>query len=119
MPLRDSDNSIIGVVSLINKKSGCFSTNDETFVEAFGVFCGISLANVSNYEQAKQAEARSQVALDIMAYHAASSPEEAHDLTQLAIPASLTLGLLSFSFTDSHLEDIDTLKASLIHTWKT
>lgn len=113
MPIRDSDNSIIGVVSLINKKSGCFSCNDESFVEAFGVFCGISLANVSNYEKAKEAEARSQVALDIMAYHASSSPEEAEQLALQLLPSSLTMRLQTFSFTDTEMEDMDTLKASL------
>ena len=113
MPIRDSDNAIIGVVSLINKKSGCFSSNDESFVEAFGVFCGISLANVSNYERAKEAEARSQVALDIMAYHASASKEEAEQLARLQVPSALTLRLQTFSFTDTEMEDIDTLKASL------
>eukprot|EP00092_Neocalanus_flemingeri_P000851 GFUD01000908.1.p1 GENE.GFUD01000908.1~~GFUD01000908.1.p1 ORF type:complete len:940 (+),score=252.02 GFUD01000908.1:154-2973(+) len=113
MPIMDSDNKIIGVVSLINKKTGFFTSNDENFVEAFGIFCGISLANVSNYEQVKAAEARKQVALDIMTYHASSSNEEAKFLTRLAIPSALSLQLQSFSFTDVELEDIDTLTASI------
>jgi len=113
MPIKDSDNKIIGVVSLINKKTGIFTSNDESFVEAFGIFCGISLANVSNYEQLKAAEARKQVALDIMTYHASSSAEEAKFLSRLAIPSALSLQLQSFSFTDVELEDIDTLTASI------
>lgn len=113
MPIKDSDNKLIGVVSLINKKTGLFTTNDESFVEAFGIFCGISLANVSNYEQVKAAEARKQVALDIMTYHASSSTEEAKFLTRLAVPSALSLELQSFSFTDVELEDIDTLTASI------
>ena len=56
MPLRDSDNTIIGVVTLINKRFGCFTNNDEDFVEAFGVFAGHSLENVSKLDQVKQAE---------------------------------------------------------------
>jgi len=113
MPIRDSENKLIGVVSLINKKTGFFTTNDENFVEAFGVFCGISLANVSNYEQLKAAEARKQVALDIMTYHASSSVDEAKFLSRLAIPSAASLHLESFSFTDTELEDIDTLTASI------
>jgi len=109
MPIKDSDNKLIGVISLINKKTGLFTSNDESFVEAFGIFCGISLANVSNFEKVKAAEARKQVALDIMTYHASSSAEEAKFLTRLAIPSSLSLQLDSFSFTDVELEDIDTL----------
>jgi len=113
MPIKDSDNKLIGVISLINKKTGLFTSNDESFVEAFGIFCGISLANVSNFEKVKAAEARKQVALDIMTYHASSSAEEAKFLTRLAIPSSLSLQLDSFSFTDVELEDIDTLTASI------
>jgi len=113
MPLRDSDNDIIGVVTLINKKIGCFTNNDEVFVEAFGVFAGHSLENVSKLEQIKQTEARCQVALDIMSYHASSSVAEAEELSQLETPSSLQLRLQMFSFTDLEMEDMDTLKASL------
>ena len=113
MPLRDSDNTIIGVVTLINKRFGCFTNNDEDFVEAFGVFAGHSLENVSKLDQVKQAEARCQVTLDIMAYHASSSVAEAEKLSELVTPSSLQLRLMTFSFTDQEMEDIDTLKASL------
>jgi len=114
MPIVDSDQQIVGVVSLINKKnSSCFTANDESFVEAFGIFCGISLANVSNLEVVKAAEARSQVALDIMTYHASSSEEEAAELACQLIPSALSFQLQSFSFTDLEMEDVDTLKASL------
>ena len=113
MPLRDSDNTIIGVVTLINKRFGCFTNNDEDFVEAFGVFAGHSLENVSKLDQVKQAEARCQVTLDIMAYHASSSVAEAEKLSELLTPSSLQLRLMTFSFTDQEMEDIDTLKASL------
>eukprot|EP00092_Neocalanus_flemingeri_P076021 GFUD01094260.1.p1 GENE.GFUD01094260.1~~GFUD01094260.1.p1 ORF type:complete len:916 (+),score=231.39 GFUD01094260.1:166-2913(+) len=113
MPIRDSGNQIIGVVSLVNKKKGYFTSNDESFVEAFGIFCGISLANVSNYEQAKAAEARSQVALDIMTYHASSNTADANSLASKVVPSSLSLHLQSFSFTDCELEDMDTLMGSL------
>jgi len=113
MPIKDSDNTIVGVVSLINKKTGVFTANDESFVEAFGIFCGIALANVYNYELVKTAEARKQVALDIMTYHASSTNEEAKFLSRLFIPSALSLQLQSFSFTDVQLEDIDTLTASM------
>ena len=49
------------MVTLVNKKTGIFTANDESFVEAFGIFCGLALANVSNYEQLRAAEARKQV----------------------------------------------------------
>ena len=103
---------IIGVVSLVNKITGFFTSNDESFVEAFGLFYGISLANISNYEEAKAAEARSQVALDIMTYHASSATSEADSLAGIDIPSALSLQLQSFSFTDEEMEDIDTIMVS-------
>ena len=66
--LRDGDQNIIGVVTLVNKKTGIFTANDESFVEAFGIFCGLALANVSNYEQLRAAEARKQVRTLITLY---------------------------------------------------
>ena len=109
MPIKDSDNHIVGVVSLMNKKTGFFTVNDESFVEAFGIFCGIALANVSTYEQLKAAEARKQVALDIMSYHASANSEESTFLTGLSLPSTLSSQLHSFSFTEEDLEDLETL----------
>ena len=85
MPIKDNDGFIIGVVTLVNKKTGIFTGKDEGFVEAFGIFCGIALANASNYEQLRCAEARKQVALDIMSYHATSNVEVKLGLTKKLI----------------------------------
>jgi len=112
MPIKDGEENIIGVVTLINKKTGIFTSNDESFVEAFGIFCGIALDNVYNYEQLKAAEARKQVALDIMTYHAASNHEESEMLAKMSLSPSHSASLYSFSFTDEQLEDIDTLTVS-------
>ena len=114
MPIRDGDRNIIGVVSLVNKKTGIFTANDESFVEAFGIFCGIALANVSNYEQLKTAEARKQVALDIMTYHATSSTEEVRMLSKMTLPPVQSAKLYDFSFTETELEDLDTLTVKLL-----
>ena len=113
MPIRDGESNIIGVVTLVNKKTGIFTTNDESFVEAFGIFCGIALANVSNYEQLKTAEARKQVALDIMTYHAASSPEEMKMLSRMTLSPVQSAKLYDFSFTETDLEDLDTLTVKI------
>ena len=133
MPIRDGDSNIIGVVSLVNKKTGIFTANDESFVEAFGIFCGIALANVSNYEQLKKAEARKQVrisyyycifklhvslfkqvALDIMTYHATSSTEEVRRLSKMTLSPAHSAKLYDFSFTETELEELDTLAVKLL-----
>lgn len=113
MPILDSDRKILGVISLINKKAGPFTCNDERFVQAFGIFCGIAIRNVSQFEAASEAEARCQVALEIMSYHADSDPKEATEMSALAVPSALCLQLHSLSFTDAELSDMDTVKACL------
>ena len=112
IPLRDNDNTIIAVVTLTNKKTGRFTKDDENFVELFGIFCGISLENVSNYEAVKAAEAKFQVALDIMSYHSVASEEEFDRVANLVIPSTFTLQLHSFNFTGDELQDLETIPES-------
>jgi hypothetical protein len=40
-----------------------FFSNDENFVEAFAIFCGMGIQNVKMYEEAKVALAKQQVLL--------------------------------------------------------
>jgi len=112
MPILDSDKKVLGVVLLINKKGAHFSRNDEQFVEAFGVFCGIALRNVSQFETAKEAEARAQIAMEIMSYHADSDVNEAQELAKLTVPSTLSLNIHRLSF-DNQLKEMDTLRACL------
>jgi len=113
MPIIDSEKKILGVVLLINKKSGPFSQNDEQFVEAFGIFCGIALRNVSQYEVAIEAQARAQIAMEIMSYHADSDPKEAQTLAKLSVPSALSLNIQSLHFSNLHLEETDMVRACL------
>ena len=46
MPIRNTAGKIVGVVQLINKFDNLpFSTNDENFLEAFAIFCGMGIHN--------------------------------------------------------------------------
>jgi hypothetical protein len=90
IPLRDNDNNILAVVTLTNKITGRFTKDDENFVELFGLFCGIALENVKNYEAVKAAEAK-------------------------CIPSTFTLQLHSFNFTGDELEDLETIQESLLN----
>ena len=63
LPIRDPD-GIVGVISLANKEAvksensttisdtdtSVFTNNDERFVEAFAVFCGMAIRNAADYE---------------------------------------------------------------------
>ena len=57
-----------------------------------------------------------QVSLDIMAYHASSTVDDADHLAQQPVPSALTMQLQSFSFTDMVLGEDDTLRVSILRT---
>lgn len=44
--IRNTEGKILGVVQLVNKFDNlAFSNNDENFLEAFAIFCGMGLHN--------------------------------------------------------------------------
>jgi len=46
MAIKNSSGQIIGVIQLINKFDDLsFTKNDENFVEAFAIFCGMGIHN--------------------------------------------------------------------------
>lgn len=46
MPIKNSSGQIIGVIQLVNKfEDLLFTKNDENFVEAFAIFCGMGIHN--------------------------------------------------------------------------
>lgn len=81
MPIKNSKNKIIGVITLINKFNDLlFTQNDENFVEAFAIFCGMGIHNTRMYEDATTAVAKQKVILDVLSYHATATVEEAQKL---------------------------------------
>jgi len=60
-PTKDKK-GVLGVFQLVNKFEELpFTKNDENFVEAFAIFCGMGISNVNNYERAIVAMAKQQV----------------------------------------------------------
>lgn len=81
MPIKNSSGRIIGVIQLINKFSDLpFTKNDENFVEAFAIFCGMGIHNTYMYERAIMAIAKQNVTLEVLSYHATASLEDAQRL---------------------------------------
>lgn len=54
-----------------------FTKNDENFVEAFAIFCGMGIHNTHMYEKAIVAMAKQSVTLEVLSYHASASIEDA------------------------------------------
>ena len=102
---------VLGVFQLVNKFDSLpFTKNDENFVEAFAIFCGMGINNVRMYERAVVAMAKQQVTLEVLNYHATSPLEDAIKLARMKIPSAAALQLHSFSFDDSTLDDTETLQ---------
>ncbi|XP_047362344.1 dual 3',5'-cyclic-AMP and -GMP phosphodiesterase 11-like isoform X2 [Vespa velutina] len=114
MPIKNSSGQIIGVIQLINKFDDLpFTKNDENFVEAFAIFCGMGIHNTHMYEKAVIAMAKQSVTLEVLSYHASASLEDAQRLRGLRVPSSAHYLLHDFKFDDIHMEDDETLTACL------
>ncbi|XP_066992443.1 dual 3',5'-cyclic-AMP and -GMP phosphodiesterase 11 isoform X2 [Anabrus simplex] len=114
MPIKNSSGQIIGVIQLINKFNDLpFTKNDENFVEAFAIFCGMGIHNTHMYEKAVIAMAKQSVTLEVLSYHASASLDDAQRLRSLRVPSSQHFQLYDFKFDDIHMEDDDTLKACI------
>ena len=118
LPIRDPDANIVGVISLANKDVfNCvhFTSNDERFVEAFSVFCGMSIRNAADYEKAVLSEAKMQVAFEVMNYQvSANVTEEAtQHLAALPVPNASSFQVDAFHFSYLNMDDNDTLTVGL------
>ena len=118
VPIRDPDGVVVGVISLANKdvtatvlsdNAGYFTGNDERFVEAFTVFCGMAIRNAADYERAVVSEAKLHVAFEVMNFQATSNAEETTQLANLPVPAAASISLNSFDFNYLSLDDNGTL----------
>ncbi|XP_062300830.1 cGMP-specific 3',5'-cyclic phosphodiesterase [Scomber scombrus] len=122
-PIRNGKkDKVIGVCQLVNKMdepSGsvkAFNRNDEQFLEAFAIFCGLGIQNTQMYETVERAMAKQEVTLEVLSYHASAAEEESRDLQVTAvatIPSAQSLRLMDFSFSDFDLSDTETTLATV------
>ncbi|MFT7797415.1 cGMP-specific 3',5'-cyclic phosphodiesterase [Arapaima gigas] len=113
---------VIGVCQLMNKmdattgKVKAFNRNDEQFLEAFAIFCGLGIQNTQMYETVERAMVKQEVTLEVLSYHASAPDEETRALQVTAaasIPSAQSLRLLDFSFSDFELSDGETTQATV------
>ncbi|EGW02508.1 cGMP-specific 3',5'-cyclic phosphodiesterase [Cricetulus griseus] len=92
----DEDCSV-RVCQLVNKmeentgKIKPFNQNDEQFLEAFVIFCGLGIQNTQMYEAVERAMAKQMVTLEAA-----------------VVPSAQTLKITDFSFSDFELSDVET-----------
>uniref|UniRef100_A0A8C7HII7 Phosphodiesterase n=1 Tax=Oncorhynchus kisutch TaxID=8019 RepID=A0A8C7HII7_ONCKI len=122
-PIRNGKkDKVIGVCQLVNKMdvaSGnvrSFNRNDEQFLEAFAIFCGLGIQNTQMYETVERAMAKQEVTLEVLSYHASAAEEETRALQVTAVatvPSAQSLRLMEFSFSDFELSDAETTQATI------
>ena len=78
-----------------------FTKNDENFVEAFAIFCGMGIHNTHMYEKAIVAMAKQSVTLEVLSYHASASTDDALRLMVSFIMMMMTMFFISFPLTAS------------------
>ncbi|KPP56835.1 hypothetical protein Z043_125506, partial [Scleropages formosus] len=77
---------VIGVCQLLNKMDEStrtakpFNRNDEQFLEAFAIFCGLGIQNTQMYETVERALVKQEVTLEVLSYHACAAEEETQAL---------------------------------------
>uniref|UniRef100_A0A8C6NR24 Phosphodiesterase n=1 Tax=Nothobranchius furzeri TaxID=105023 RepID=A0A8C6NR24_NOTFU len=138
-PIRNGKkDKVIGVCQLVNKmdESCCsikaFNRNDEQFLEAFAIFCGLGIQNTQMYETVERAMAKQEVTLEVLSYHASATEEESQELQSAVtessgcfltfvclclkvatVPSAQSLRLQDFSFSDFDLSDTETTLATV------
>lgn len=80
---------LIGVVQMVNKRSGTFNKEDEEAFETFAVYCGLALHHAKLYDKIRRSEQKYRVALDVLSYHNTCLDEEVQDMLECGVPDAL------------------------------
>lgn len=78
--------SIIGVVQMVNKKTGPFTKIDEQAFEMFAVYCGLALHHAKLYQKIRRSEQKNRVALEVLSYHSQCTDKEFRYLRNMPLP---------------------------------
>ncbi|XP_015367889.1 PREDICTED: dual 3',5'-cyclic-AMP and -GMP phosphodiesterase 11A-like [Diuraphis noxia] len=114
MPIRNKNDQIIGVASIINKlNSSPFDDYDEQLFEAFTIFCGLGIHNTLMYSEVEKAMARQKVSIEVLSYHATASNKDVERILGMPVPAADSLNLYSLAFDDFSLNDDEMLMAAV------
>ncbi|XP_021357085.1 dual 3',5'-cyclic-AMP and -GMP phosphodiesterase 11A-like isoform X2 [Mizuhopecten yessoensis] len=68
MPIRNSDNEIVGVAQVVNKTGSCegFSEDDEKMLTTYLTFCGIAIHNAQIFEAYSKEYERNKALLEVI-----------------------------------------------------
>lgn len=104
--------SIIGVVQMVNKRSGVFTKEDEEAFEMFAVYCGLALHHAKLYDKIRRSEQKYRVALEVLSYHNTCAEEEVTTALREGIPQQ-ALGVEDYYFNPFELDDYEKAQHAL------
>ena len=78
--------SVMGVVQMVNKRSGQFNVDDMDAFETFAVYCGLALHHAKLYDKIRRSEQKYKVALDVLSYHNTCTEHEFESVKQDGLP---------------------------------
>ena len=67
---------IIGVMQMVNKIDGYFTSQDEEAFQTFSIFCGLALHHAKLYDKIRRSEQKLKVSQEVLSYHNTATPEE-------------------------------------------
>ncbi|PAA84003.1 hypothetical protein BOX15_Mlig033223g1 [Macrostomum lignano] len=113
-PIQDESGTIVGVAQLCNKINAAhFSNFDEDIARAFSVYCCISIIHSLMYKKVQAAQARHQLATELMTYHMHVPDRGIEELTSAPTKRmeDFCPNFDSFVSVPRHVADSDTCQA--------
>ncbi|XP_018325357.1 probable 3',5'-cyclic phosphodiesterase pde-5 isoform X2 [Agrilus planipennis] len=99
--------SIIGVVQMVNKRTGSFTKDDEQAFEMFAVYCGLALHHAKLYDKIRKSEQKYKVALEVLSYHNSCTEDEVETVQQNKLPEKVEVLIDDYYFNPFQLEDYE------------
>ncbi|OXA56283.1 hypothetical protein Fcan01_10060 [Folsomia candida] len=96
--------TVIGVVQMVNKRSGGFTKEDEEAFQTFAVYCGLALHHAKLYDKIRRSEQKFKVALEVLSYHNTCHDNEFITFKAHGVPSNV-LGLDDYYFVSMSVDD--------------
>ncbi|KAK6621638.1 hypothetical protein RUM44_001445 [Polyplax serrata] len=110
MPIFQAPEVVIGVVQMVNKKTGSFTKEDEKAFEMFAVYCGLALHHARLFQAINNSEQKYKVALEVLSYHSTCTEYEVAEV--LPLPQKLN-GLDSYDLNFLLMDDMEKAKQTI------
>ncbi|KAK3090258.1 hypothetical protein FSP39_010459, partial [Pinctada imbricata] len=99
--------NIIGVVQMVNKIDGAFTTADEESFETFAIYCGLALHHAKLYDKIRRSEQKYKVAVEVLSYHSQCTDEEYQSIKERPLPDQAPMAILDYRFSPWSIEGDD------------